>query len=378
MRSILWSYLESWTDRDIAALLRTWRDQRPETGVFALVCEREREAVAALQRIAADLAMPLLGAIVPGLVAEAKFWREGVLLVACDAALPRRLLPMPHSANRTTDAAVEALVDFAATHADQSGGDTLLLLVDATLPDVTSLLDRLYLEIGDQVNYAGTCVGSETFRTVPCLFDNEVFVAEAVLVALLREHPGAALAHHYRGGETLWVATATTGSHVEAIDGKPAFEVYRQMMASEYGIDLDRENFYRYAVHFPFALNRAQGESLVRIPVKVEDDGSVYCSGEVPENALLEVVRAVVPGTLDTALAVGSEIGPETAGALVFYCAGRLMHLEEAAATAELVALAAAVAPAPVVGALCLGEIGSGRQQYPAFHNATITAVPWI
>lgn len=379
MRSILWSYLESWAERDIAALLKSWREHRPETGVLALVCERERDAVASLQRIAADLVMPLLGAIVPGVVAEARFCRQGVLLVAFDAAQsPRILLPVPHSANRATDAAVEALADFVATHAGESGGDTLLLLVDATLPDVASLLDRLYLEIGDLVNYAGTCVGSETFQRVPCLFDREAFVAEAVLATLLREHPGAALAHRYRGGEALRVATATTGSHVEAIDGKPAFEVYRQLMASEYGIDLDRENFYRYAVHFPFALNRAQGESLVRIPVKVEDDGSVYCSGEVPENALLEVVRAVAPGTLDTALAVGGEIGPETAGALVFYCAGRLMHLEEAAAAAELAALAAAVAPAPVVGALCLGEIGSGRQQYPAFHNATITAVPWI
>lgn len=378
MRSILWSYLEAWTERDIVALLKSWRDRRPETGVLALVCERERAAVAALQRIAADLAMPLLGAVVPGVIAEAKFWREGVLLVAFDAALPRRILPVPRSANRATDAAVEALADFVATHADESGGDTLLLLVDATLPDVASLLDRLYLEIGDQVNYAGACVGSETFQRVPCLFDREVFAAEAALAVLLREHPGAALAHHYRGGEALRVATATTGSHVEAIDGKPAFEVYRQLMASEYGIDLDRENFYRYAVHFPFALNRAQGESLVRIPVKVEDDGSVYCSGEVPENALLEVVRAVAPGTLDTALAVGGEIGPETAGAMAFYCAGRLMHLEDAAAAMELAALAAAVAPAPVVGALCLGEIGSGRQQYPAFHNATIAAVPWI
>ena len=54
------------------------------------------------------------------------------------------------------------------------------------------------------------------------------------------------------------------------------------------------------------------------------------------------------------------------------------MHLEEAAATAELAALAGELAPAPLVGALCLGEIGSGQQQYPAFHNATITALPWI
>ncbi|HRD50583.1 MAG: FIST C-terminal domain-containing protein [Candidatus Competibacter sp.] len=380
MQPTQWKYFDTLVRQDIAAILETWREHQHQagTGVFALVCEQEREAVALLQQVAAALSMPLMGAVVPGLVAEARFWRRGILLVAFDAATPRRIVPLPHVENRTTDSAVESLADFVATHADENGDDTLLLLVDAMIPDLTSLLDRLYLEIGDQVNYAGTCVGSETFQSVPCLFDNEVLVEGAAFALLLRQHPGATLAHHYRGDEALWVATATTGSHVDAIDGKPAFEVYRELMASEYGIDLDRENFYRYAVHFPFALNRAQGESLVRIPVKVEPDGSVYCSGEVPENALLSVVRAVAPGSLKTAHEVGEGVRSRAAsGVLAFYCAGRLMHLDEDAATAELSALVRELAPAPLFGALCLGEIGSGRRQYPAFHNATIMALPW-
>lgn len=379
MQPMQWTYLDTLTSQGVAATLQTWRERQPETGVLALVCEHEPEAVALLQQAAVAAAVPLLGAVVPGLIADAKFWRRGAVLVAFDAATPRRIMAMPHVENRATDAAVAALADFVVAHADDNGGDTLLLLVDATIPDVASLLDRLYLEIGDQVNYTGLCVGSETFQPVPCLFDDETFMMGAVLALVLRQHPGATLAHHYHGSETLWVTTATTGSHVETIDGRPAFEVYQELMASEYGIRLDRENFYRYAAHFPFALNRAQGESLVRIPIKVEEDGSVYCAGEVPENALLSVVRAVTPGSLETAREVGAGVRPAAAaGVLAFYCAGRLMHLDQAAATAELAALVEELAPAPLIGALSLGEIGSGRQQYPAFHNAMIVALPWI
>ena len=378
MQSMQWVYLDTLTPQGIAATLQTWRDRQPEIGVLALVCEQEQGAVAWLQQIAAAKAMPLLGAVAPGLIAGTRFWRRGAVLVAFDAATPRRIVAMPHVANHTTDAAVAALADFVITHADENGGDTLLLLMDAMIPDVASLLDRLYLETGDQVNYAGLCVGSETFQPIPCLFDSKTFVEGAVLALVLRQHPGASLAHHYRGGEALWVTTATTGSRVETIDGRPAFEVYQELMAREYGIALDRENFYRYAVHFPFALNRAQGESLVRIPVKVEENGAVHCTGEVPENALLSVVRAVTPGSLETARAVAAGVRSEAkAGVLAFYCAGRLMHLDQEAALAELTALAEDLAPAPLVGALCLGEIGSGRQQYPAFHNATIVALPW-
>lgn len=378
MQPMQWAYLNTLTPQDLAATLQTWRDRPPETGVLALVCEQEPGAVALLQQAAAAATMPLVGAIVPGLIAKARFWRRGAVLVAFDATTPWRIAALPHVENRATDAAVAALANFVVTHADENGGDTLLLLMDAMIPDAASLLDRLYLEVGDQVNYAGMCVGSETFQSTPCLFDNEICVNGAVLALVLRQHPGASLAHHYRGGEALWVTTATTGSRVETIDGRPAFAVYQDLMAREYGIKMNRENFYRYAVHFPFALSRAQGESLVRIPVKVEEDGSVHCTGEVPENALLSVVRAVTPGNLDTARAVAADVRAEAkTGALAFYCAGRLMHLDQEAATAELAALTEALAPAPLIGALCLGEIGSGRQQYPAFHNATIVALPW-
>ncbi|MFO1422761.1 MAG: FIST C-terminal domain-containing protein [Candidatus Competibacteraceae bacterium] len=379
MQPMQWTYLDTLTPQGVAATLQTWRERQPGTGVLALVCEQEQGAVVLLQQATAAATMPLLGAVVPGLIAGARFWRRGAILVAFDAATPRRIIPTPHVEHRATDAAVASLADFVVTHANQNGGDTLLLLMDTMIPDAASLLDRLYLEVGDQVNYAGLCVGSETFQSIPCLFDSETFATGAVLALVLRRHPGATLAHHYRGGEALWVTTATTGSRVETIDGRPAFTVYQELMAREYGIELDRENFYRYAVHFPFALNRAQGESLVRIPVKVEEDGSVYCAGEVPENALLSVVRAVTPGRLETAREVGAgaRSGEAMAGVLVFYCAGRLMHLDQEAATTELAALAEALAPAPLAGALCLGEISSGRQQYPAFHNATLVALPW-
>jgi hypothetical protein len=376
----LWKYLDNFQDEQIIAALSAFRQQQPKTalGILALVCEQDSAAIPSLQRSATYLEMPLVGIITPGLVVQTGFRRRGLLLIAFDATTPWYISPLPNQENRTNDAAVTAFADFVATHANDNGEDTLLLFFDGMVPDVASLLDRLYLEIGDQVNYAGICVGSETFQPVPCIFDNERFIQQAVLALILPQHPGAAVAHHYRGSESLAVATATTGSRIASIDGIPAFTIYQKLMASEYGIDLNQENFYRYAVHFPFAINQGQGEPLVRIPVKVEPDGSVFCTGEVKENALLSVVRAVAPGDLRTAEQIGTAAQtPHAAGILSFYCAGRLIHLEEAAAMVELAALAKVVTPAPLFGALCLGEISSGRQQYPVLHNAIIMAMPW-
>lgn len=61
---------------------------------------------------------------------------------------------------------------------------------------------------------------------------------------------------------------------------------------------------------------------------------------------------------------------------LGFYCAGRRMHLGEAAEQ-ELASLAQQTGER-IVGALSLGEIGSLEQgAYPHFHNGTLVCVNW-
>jgi hypothetical protein len=379
MKPVMGKYLDSADAGAIAACLREWRRQRPDLGVLALASEHEPDAVAALQQAANPLGMPLAGAVVPGLIAGGSFRRHGVLLLALDAATPHVIVPLARSGEHTDDAAVAELAAFVEAHAGEDDDDTLLLFVDGMTPDVSSLLDRLYLAVGNRVRYAGSNVGSESFRPVPCLFDNLRCVGGAALALLLPRHPGAALAHRYGEAASLSVATSSRGNRVASIDGLPAFEAYQELIARAHGVALTRENFYQHVVHFPLALHLAEGEPLVRIPVAVDDDGSLYCVGEVPEAALLSIVEAAPPGSPETARAVAAGVrAHHPAAVLAFACAGRLMHQGEAAAAMELAELQAALAPAPVFGALSLGEIANYEGQgYPRFHNATLVALPW-
>ena len=376
MESKSWIYLNEVDEATLADGVR--RVTQGGNDLLALVAEADSDAIARLQLVARELGQRVYGAVVPGLVMGGGFRRRGILMVPLGHGAAGQRISLPKRDGRTSEVAIEELAAFAIDRANPQGGDTLFLLVDATILDIASLVDRLYAITGDQLNYAGSCVGSESFKRVPCVFDDQVVAEEAALAIVLKAHPGATLAHHYEGGAADRVASTAKGNCVDRIDGRPAFDVYRELMAKEYGIELDRENFYRYAVHFPFAVNRAQGEPLVRIPIQVGENGSVVCFGEIRENALLGVVRAVPPGDTSTAQAVGKD-GQSAAhsSVLAFYCAGRLLHLNEEAAVNELLELERTVSPKPLYGALSLGEIGSDRQLYPAFHNATIVALPW-
>jgi hypothetical protein len=123
--------------------------------------------------------------------------------------------------------------------------------------------------------------------------------------------------------------------------------------------------------------------TLVRIPVALEQDGSLFCVGEVPPNALLTLLQAPAVDSAQTITALTdglSEFGGSPAGQelLLFYCAGRRLHLGIEAAENELRMLAQRTQAKQIAGALSLGEIGGSTQWgYPLFHNATLVASYW-
>jgi len=136
-------------------------------------------------------------------------------------------------------------------------------------------------------------------------------------------------------------------------------------------------------VHFPFGIIRANHEVLVRIPVALEEDGSLFCVGEVPANAVLTLLEAPKIDSTHTLQMLVQGIarlnGELTASELLlFYCAGRRMHLGVDTATGEVRQFNQLTQAATVAGALSLGEIGSSLQGgYPLFHNATLVATHW-
>jgi hypothetical protein len=178
-------------------------------------------------------------------------------------------------------------------------------------------------------------------------------------------------------------ATSTEGNRIRQIEWRPAFEVYQELVRAQSGVEVTRDNFYQHAVHFPFGIIRANHEILVRIPVALEEDGSLFCVGEVPANAVLTLLQAPKidsQHTLQSLVSGLTELNGDLSGKelLLFYCAGRRLHLGLDAATGELRQFGQLTHAPFIAGALSLGEIGSSLQWgYPLFHNATLVATCW-
>lgn len=369
------SYLDPLNPAQLIDILAKWTAQYPSGGVLALVAERSQATVEVLQAQANKAGCPLVGAIFPELIVAGELRKQGVLLLQFKMMPVHRIVAFD---GNSWDADKHA-GDIAASLnvGPQDEEQALFLVFDSMVPNVASIIEVLYLLIGDTVHYMGVNAGSETFQPMPCLFDNEQLVGNGVLATLIPHHRGAILEHGYTSPEQMIAATSTTGNRISSIDWQPAFDVYKELMHKQYGIEISKENFYEHAVHFPFGIMRMDGEMLVRIPVAYDEDGALYCAGEVPENAVLTLLKAVAPDSPTTVDVLADKIDAQVEDAvLMFYCAGRRMHMAEAAEH-ELILLKNRIDNQNVIGALSLGEIGGSKQGgYPLFHNASLVYIP--
>ncbi|MEN6584450.1 MAG: FIST C-terminal domain-containing protein [Sulfuricella sp.] len=379
MPSASMHYLENVGEKALREVLNAWRASKPKTGVFAMLPEAERAQIPLLQKVCAEEGVPLVGAVFPALVQNGEFRSCGLWLLRFDE-MPRFAL-----LGGLKDPGADAAASIAAAVSPHLGveRDTLLFMVfDSMIPNISTILDGLYLLLADRVRYAGVNAGSETFQPMPCLFDATRIIGDGVLLLVLEHHAGAVLEHGYKAPEHLITATSTEGNRIFSIDWRPAFEVYQEVIREQFGVAVTPENFYQYASHFPFGIVRADNEVVVRIPVAVEKDGSVFCVGEVPANAMLTLLRAPEVDSGGTVEALVNGLSRSNGALpgrdlLLFYCAGRRLCLGEQARK-ELAEVARRTGAGEVAGALSLGEIGSSVSGgYPLFHNATLVGTCW-
>jgi len=376
-------YLPTVEEATVEQKLKELQALYPALGICALLPEAEKEKVAVLQAVCNRCTVPLVGGIFPALVMDGHFQTSGVWLLCFEEMPYCNLYGDLPSGGDEVARTMEKIAADVRGQVDHDSDLTLFLLFDAMLPNIGTMLDALYLHLANRVHYAGANAGSETFQPMPCLFDGQKIVQNGLLLILLTRHKGAILEHGYRAPENTSYATSTKGNCISQIDWQPAFKVYQDLVREEYGEEVTAENFYQYGVHFPFGIVRANHHVVVRIPVALAEDGSLFCVGEVPPNSVLTLLKAPTVRSVETlhVLTEGLKtLNGDIAGTelLLFYCAGCRLHLGMEMATTELEAFHTLTEAAQVAGALSLGEIGGSTVHgYPLFHNATLVAARW-
>jgi hypothetical protein len=371
-----WRHLDVVTPAVLEPVLEAWRTSHPRCAVLALLPEAAAADVATLQEACRAAGVPLVGGLFPRLIHQGGFVNRGAWLLRFDEAPPHGLVDGLDDGAAVASGRLAAVIEPSLGKHERPG--TLFLLCDATTPDLGGVLDGLAGQLGPAVRHLGVLAGSESFRPMPCLFDERRLVGAAALWLLLPARQRALLVHDYAAPEGVGVATSASGNRVITVDDRPAFEFYRDTLLEQHGVALTRENFYRHAVEFPLAIELQSGELLVRMPVALEDDGSIRCGGPIPERAVLVVCQAPQPRFGEAGRALAARLGEAGVASpmLLFYCAGRRLRLGSESET-DLRAILG-ITGATAAGAITLGEIGSADSgSYPLLHNGALVCTGW-
>ena len=365
-----WVYVKAEELIEQGSLLNHWRLRYPSCGVLALVAEQDRAYIPELQKLAASEDIMLAGAVFPSLIVDNQFINQGIWLLFFQEMPKYSLLPLLDSENELSTIATQ--IESLLSNNNQSG---LMLFFDAMLPNISSILDAFYLTLGDAVSYSGVNSGSETFQSIPCLFDQGQIIKNGLLALAMPFIAETYIRHDYLLSAGDFIATSINGNCISQINFEPTFDVYKKIIKGHYNQDMTTDNFYELASHFPIGILLENGETLVRIPVQLNIDGSIHCVGEIPENSLLTVLAAIKSEDETTTDGVSKYIQSIDEQCLLFYCAGRRLHLSEGS-NMELDRIMQKTNK-PIIGAVTLGEIGSSRRSnYPLFHNAALVSLP--
>lgn len=175
------------------------------------------------------------------------------------------------------------------------------------------------------------------------------------------------------------VATRTSQNTIFELNWTNAFEVYKEAIEEDSEQEIRSDNFFSIAKGYPFGIYKENQEDIVRDPISVDENGSLICVGEVPENTVLyilkgernDLIASAQQATQDTLQAPSIKINH----LLVFDCISRTLFLEDRFPE-ELQAIDNQLKlrdlKATPYGVLSLGEISSYGEGLLEFFNKTI------
>lgn len=251
-----------------------------------------------------------------------------------------------------------------------------MVWVDGLTANIAQFLGKLYKQLGNEVNYIGGGGGSLSLKPSPCLFTNDGFYQDAALVMVVEMEAGLGVLHGWEKIDTPIVTTKTSRNLVEELNWENAFEVYKNVIFEDSGLVITQENFFEIAKSYPFGIFKEGQESLARVAVNITPDGTLTCLGEVPENAVVYILKAKKEALVACAVKAGLESKHNSnnrnlKSVFVVDCISRVLFLEEAV-TAELSGISDAFEDIVPEGVLSLGEISSAGNGVLEFFNKTV------
>lgn len=225
---------------------------------------------------------------------------------------------------------------------------------------------------GDEGRFAQTSVAAGTTAAADAM---------AALHVFSKKSWGVGIGHGLRPASPKMLVTRAHGNVLHQIDGRPAFDLYRDHAAAQ-GIRLQPEDAGAFMIGHELGVFLFDQLNRARAPLSVGADGALNMAAEVPEGASICFLDGepdrMVAAAQDAAKEANLRLeGNRAAGVLVFDCVCRGMILKDQFQR-EIDAVRGVFGEVPIAGFLTYGEIARFGGKLDGWHNTTavVVAIP--
>lgn len=250
-----------------------------------------------------------------------------------------------------------------------------MVMTDALAGHADAMVEELTLATGGNYRFFGGGAGDDGRFQKTHVFAGTQAVTDAVVaLEILSARPiGVGVSHGWEPASEAMRVTETAGSRLFSLNGMPAADVIADFAARD-GQKFDRADPLPFFLHNILGISDEQ-QFRLRVPLAVHDDGSISLAAEVPQEAIVHVMKtsersAMLAAEQATRAALAALNGSKPQAALVFDCVATRLRLGTAFDN-ELKACAAMLNPAHFVGCNTYGQIARAEGQFGGFHNCT-------
>jgi len=252
---------------------------------------------------------------------------------------------------------------------------TAVILADALAGYTDDLVEQLTRLTGGTYRFVGGGAGDDAhFRKTHVFFGTEPVTDAVVALEILSDKPiGIGVRHGWKAASERMRVTEADGTELISLNAVPAQEV-----VGEYAAITSQQ--FDPTSPVPFFLHNALGVEVgnrykLRVPLAVNDDGSLHCASDVPAGSLARIMKTDAPSTAAAAAeaardAVEQLDGLAPGAALFFDCVATRLRTGREFGN-ELAAVQEVLGPAEYAGCNTYGQIARAEGQFSGFHNCT-------
>ena len=252
---------------------------------------------------------------------------------------------------------------------------TALVLTDALAGHADDLIDQLTFATSGMYQFLGGGAGDDTrFQKTHIFHGTEAITDAVVALEILSTKPvGIGASHGWQPAGDGMRVTETDGMRLVSLNGMPAGQAFIQHAEST-GQAFDRADPLPFFMHNILGIE-VGGAHRLRVPLSVNEDGSIVCAAEIPIGAIVFIMKASVGSAIEAAedatrAALAGLQGSKPNVALLFDCLATRLRLGSAFRF-ELRAVDTLLDGASLVGCNTYGQIARAEGQFGGFHNCT-------